>query len=228
MGTKRVMLQAPWRNRTTWLPNLEATRKPQHQGQIMSLQRKCRVCGYGFASEFLSSNDCTSLLRRGLSLGELRAAVKAYGAVQQMGQGGKCGLLSRSKSIYIGDGGVFGMISLLREGVKLVNCRNWSFQYLSRRYAAHTRWDLAHQFLSVITLYKSFIWWPAKWGFTLSFPRFELALATVSFLCRNIIIHSKFSISVFIGELPEVILKYRPFDSGDNGSCLAETYRSHV
>lgn len=77
------------------------------------------MCGYGFASEFLSSNDCTSLLRRGFSLGELRAAVKAYGAVQQMGQGGKCGLLSRSKSIHIGDGGVFGMISLLRDGVKL-------------------------------------------------------------------------------------------------------------
>lgn len=88
------------------------------------------MCGYGSASEFLSSNDCTSLVRRGFSLGGLRAAVKAYGAVQQMGQGGKCGLLSRSKSIHIGDGGVFGMISFLREGVELANCGNWSFQYL--------------------------------------------------------------------------------------------------
>lgn len=227
MGTKCVMLQAPWRNRTRWLPNLEATRKPQHQGQIMSLQRTCRVCGYGFASEFLSSNDCTSLLRRGLSRGT-EGGCKSIRSSPTNGARGKMRVAFTVQEHTYRGRWRFWYDLLLREGVKLVNCRNWSFQYLSRRYAAHTRWDLAHQFLSVITLYKSFIWWPAKWGFTLSFSRFELALATVSILCRNIIIHSKFSISVFIGEMPEVILKRRPFDSGDIGYYLAKTYHSHV
>lgn len=108
-----------------------------------------------------------------------------------------------------------------------MTCGNWSFQYLSRWYAAHTRWDLAHQFLSVITLYRSFFGWPAKWGLTVNFPRLELALATVSF-CRNVIIHSKFSIYVCISEILEVILGYKLVDFADDGYHLGMRADIHI